>query len=152
MTVIHVRWTDRPGKCRRTIPKLAKVRWDDESSARLYLPAREREEMLDWWVAQLSDYADAPLHRTAVDTLAFVRTRPAALRSVPTGCIPVELGKWDTGIGQLSPGRLLTDAETEAIWWEILPLIGPSSAWWQDYSPRLYGFGAAPTARRTDPG
>lgn len=141
MTVIQVRWVDAHGMYRKTIPRLAKVRWDDEVSARLYLPACERDEALDWWVAQLSDYTGAPLERTSADTLVFMRTRPEALRSIPVGCIPVELGRWDTRIGQLAAGRLLTEPEIETVWWSILSLIGPSAAWWQDYSSRLYGFG-----------
>ncbi|KJK11770.1 hypothetical protein UB45_10975 [Terrabacter sp. 28] len=142
LTVIHVRWFGTPGKYRRAIPRLAKVRWDDATSGRIYLPGPERrDEGLDWWVGALSDYAGAPLERIAAESLPFIRTRPEALKAIPSGCVAVCLGKWDTGIGHLIPGRLLSETETEAAWWKILSLIGPSAAWWQDYSPELYGFG-----------
>ena len=142
MTVVHARCTDRQGKPRRTVDGIGWVRWDaDGRSCRIYIPARLEESHLDGVVQDFADYVGAPLERTAAETLPFVMTRRESLAAVPVGCCPVQLSKWNTGIGKFTPGHLMAQEEIEETWWAIVAAVGPSAARWQTFSRDLYGFG-----------
>jgi hypothetical protein len=142
MTVVHAGWIDQQGKPRRTVDGIGWVRWDaDGRSCRIYIPARLEENHLDDVVEDFADYVGAPLERTAAETLPFLMTRPESLAAVPVGCCPVQLSKWNTGVGKFTSGHLMAQEEVEETWWAIIAAIGPSAARWHTYSRDLYGFG-----------
>lgn len=142
MTVLHACWVDQQGKQRRTVDGMGWVRWEaDGRACRIYLPTRLIESDLDGVIEDLSEYVGAPLERTSAETLPFVSTRTPTLRKVPDGCCPVQLSKWNTGIGKFRPGHLMDESEVEDAWWAIIAAIGPSAARWQTYGRQLYGSG-----------